>query len=68
MSIGFRITVEFDCPNMIDEETFIKRYMSDLTAAYKFISDNYGDNPSDFSSEERIIKIELLLDKQQINK
>ena len=68
MSIGFRITVEFDCPNMIDEETFIKLFLSDPTAAYKYISDNYNDNPSNFSSEERIIKIELLLDKQQTNK
>ena len=68
MSIGFRITVEFDCPNMIDKETFIKLFLSDPTAAYKYISDNYSDNPSNFSSEERIIKIELLLDKQQTNK
>jgi len=68
MSIGFRITVEFDCPNMIDEETFIKLFLSDPAAAYKYISDNYNDNPSNFSSEERIIKIELLLDKQQTNK
>lgn len=68
MSIGFRITMEFDCPNMIDEETFIKLFLSDPTAAYKYISDNYSDNPSNFSSEERIIKIELLLDKQQTNK
>ena len=59
-NIGFRITVEFDCSDMIDEQTFQDEYGGDPISAYKFISDNFLDSPLNFSNEDRIIKIELL--------
>ena len=39
-NIGFRITVEFDCPDMMDEKIFNDEYGRDPMSAYKFISDN----------------------------
>lgn len=59
-NIGFRITVEFDCSNMMGEKTFHDEYGSDPMAAYKFISDNFLDSPLNFSDDDRIIKVELL--------
>ena len=60
MNIGFRITVEFDCHDMIDEESFIKEYGGDAMLAYKFISDNFHDSPLNFSTDDRIVKVEVL--------
>jgi len=59
-NIGFRITVEFDCSDMIDDKTFQDEYGGNPMAAYKFISDNFSDSPLNFSSDYRIIKIEFL--------
>ena len=59
-NIGFRITVEFDCSDMMDEKTFHDEYGCDAMAAYKFISDNFSDSPLNFSNEDRVIKVELL--------
>ena len=59
-NIGFRITVEFDCSDMMDEKTFHDEYGSDPMAAYKFISDNFSDSPLNFSNDDRIVKVELL--------
>jgi hypothetical protein len=59
-TIGFRITAEFDCLDMIDEKIFYDEYGGDIIAAYKFISDNFSDSPFAFSSDDRIVKVELL--------
>lgn len=59
-NIGFRITVEFDCLDMIDEKIFHDEYGGDPMTAYKFISDNFSDSPLNFSSDDRIVKVELL--------
>jgi len=59
-NIGFRITVEFDCTDMIDEKTFHDEFNCDPMAAYKFISDNFKDSPLNFSEDDRIVKVELL--------
>ena len=59
-NIGFRITVEFDCSDMMDEKTFHDEYGCDPMAAYKFIQDNFNDSPINFSEDDRIVKVELL--------
>jgi hypothetical protein len=59
-NIGFKVTVEFDCTNMIDEKTFHDEFNCDPIAAYKFISDNFNDSPINFSEDDRIVKVELL--------
>lgn len=59
-NIGFRITVEFDCTDMIDEKTFHDEFDCNPMAAYKFISDNFKDSPLNFSVDDRIVKVELL--------
>lgn len=59
-NIGLKITVEFYCDNMIDEQCFIDDFKSDPTAAYKFISDDFKDSPLNFSTGDEIIKIEVL--------
>jgi len=58
--IGFRITVEFDCLNMIDIKSFQEDFGSDPVACYRFISDGFSDSPANFSVEDRIVKIEIL--------
>ena len=59
-NIGFKITVEFDCTNMIDERIFHDEFNCDPMDAYKFISNNFKDSPLNFSEDDRIIKVELL--------
>jgi len=59
-NLGFKITVEFYCPDMIDKEEFHDTYKSDPMAAYKFISNNFNDHPLNFSTDDKIIKIELI--------
>jgi hypothetical protein len=58
--VAFKITVEFYCYDMIDGETFIKDYDGDAMLAYKFISDNFNDSPLNFSSGDKIVKVEVL--------
>ena len=53
-NVGFRITVEFDCSDMMDEKTFHDEYGCDPMAAYKFISDNFNDSPINFSEDDRM--------------
>jgi hypothetical protein len=45
---------------MIDKEEFHDTYKSDPMAAYKFISNNFNDHPLNFSTDDKIIKIELI--------
>ena len=59
-NISFRITVEFDCSDMMDEKTFHDEFNCDAMEAYKFISDNFSDSPLNFSNDDRIVKVELL--------
>lgn len=60
MLIGFKVTVEYTCPSMVDEETFKKEYNNDPLGAYKSISDNFSDSPDNFSEKEKVIKVEIL--------
>lgn len=59
-NLGFRVTVEFDCLEMMDEKTFHDEFNCNVLAAYRFISDNFSDSPLNFASDDRIIKIELI--------
>lgn len=59
-SIGLRVAVEFDCPNMLSEQDFHDQFGSDPMAAYRFISDNLSDSASSFSSDERVISVRVL--------
>lgn len=60
-NIGFRITVEFDCLNMMDEKTFHDEYGCDPWMAYKSITDNFSESPLNFSNVDRIVKITSLV-------
>jgi len=59
-NIGFKITVEFDCPDMVDEKTFHDEFDCNPMDAYRFISDDFKDSPLNFSEDDRIVKVELL--------
>ena len=56
----FKITVEYICNGMVDEEVFEKEFNSDAKECYKFISNNYESSVGSFSNEEKIIKIETI--------
>ena len=58
---GFKITIEYYLPNMIDEESLRDEFDNDLEECYRFISDNFNDsilNFIDSRDQEKIIKIE----------
>jgi hypothetical protein len=59
-NVGFKITVEFYCPDMIDEQTLNDMFNSDPLAAYKFISDDFNDSPLNFSQYDKIVKVEVI--------
>ena len=59
-SIGFKITVEFDCKDMIDYEQFQGEFGGDPMKAYKYISNDFEDSPLNFYTNDRIVKVELL--------
>lgn len=59
-NIGFKITVEFTCYNMIDEKTLADEFNNDCLEAYKFISDNFTDSPLNFSDSDKIVKVEVV--------
>ncbi len=55
----FKVTVEYICPNMIDAESLVNEFNNDPMKAYKFISDNFGDSPYNFSESEQVTKVVL---------
>ena len=57
---GFKVTVEFECPDMISEDDFLEEFNNDPMSAYRFISDNLSDSPGNFSSKERVLKVETI--------
>ena len=59
-NVGFRVTVEFDCLDMIDEKTFYEKYKGCPVAAYKIISNNFEDSPLDFCDKCRVTNVALL--------
>jgi hypothetical protein len=59
-SLGFKITVEYICPNMISADDLEKEYGGSPTVAYIYISDNYSDSPDNFATRHEILKVELL--------
>jgi len=63
--IGFKVTMEFTCPNMIDKEALEKEFGGDLMKAYKFISDDFRDSPYNYSTREDVIKVEELAKKEE---
>ena len=63
-TFGFKITVEYDCHDMILENDFLKSFDNDPMRAYKFISDDFTDDPSSFADGHRIVKIELIDEPQ----
>lgn len=59
-TIAFRVTVEYDCPDMVDEKTFYEEYGGNAMAVYKVISDNFRDSPCNFTEVERVVKVEVI--------
>lgn len=47
-NLTFLVTVTYRCPNMIDTETLNKQYEGNLLECWRFISDNFGDEPHCF--------------------
>ena len=58
--LSFKVTVEFVCKNMATQKELENRFNNDPELCYKFISDNYNDSPSCFSSKEKVIKVEII--------
>lgn len=63
-TFGFKITVEYTCHNMILENDFLKSFDNDIMMAYKFISDDFNEDPSAFADSHRIVKIDLIDEPQ----
>lgn len=62
--LSFKVTVEFLCHNMLDEEEFINDFNSDAMLAYKFISDDFDEHVLNFSSDNgKIVKVEIAKEK-----
>lgn len=59
-NVGFRLTIELDCPDMMNEQAFYEVFKGDLLAAYTFISGGFADHPFNFSEKDSIVKITLL--------
>lgn len=57
--LDFKVTAEFICKNMINEDE-LKEFNSDPLKAYQFISDNFGDSVINFSDKEKVIKVEII--------
>lgn len=66
-NINFRVTVSFDCYNMVSEKDFHDEFDCNPMAAYRFISDNFRDSVINFSTdEEEVISVELLPQKHRL--
>ena len=61
--IGFKVTIEFDCLNMIDEKSFKDNFNNDPLEAYRYISDDFKDSVLNYSNSEKIIKVSVLTKK-----
>ena len=60
MNIGFKVTVEYTCLNMVDEKILKEEFNNDPLAVYKFVSNDFEDSPDNFSESEEIVKVEIL--------
>ena len=61
-NIGFKVTIEFECLDMIDKDTFKKEFNSNPLEAYKYISDDFNDDVLNFCEYRKgnILKVEVL--------
>lgn len=57
--LDLKVTVEFICKDMINEDE-LKKFNSDPLKAYKYISDDFADSVINFSDTEKIIKVEVI--------
>ena len=57
--LAFKVTVEYICHDMVDEETLQTQYGGDPLEAYRYISDDFTDSPASFSNSERVVKVEI---------
>ena len=65
-SLSFKVTVEFICDNMVNDDEFTNDFNSDPMLVYKFISDDFGDSVLNFSSDSgKVIKVELAKESKQ---
>lgn len=59
-TIAFRVTVEYDCPDMVDEASFYREYEGNAMAVYREISDNFRESPWNYTEVERVVKVEVI--------
>lgn len=57
--LDFKVTVEFICKDMINEDE-LKKFNSDPLKAYKYISEDFGESVINFSDKEKVIKVEII--------
>lgn len=54
------VTVTYKCPNFITESELAEYYDNDPLRCYKYVSDNFGDEPFNFGEMlEDSIKVEI---------
>ena len=58
MDLTFKVTVEFICPNMIDDEVLREKFNNDPMSAYKWIAED--DNPYSFSESTKVTKVQIV--------
>jgi len=60
-TLSFKVTVEFDCHSMIDEDSLRDEFNNNPIACYKFITDNFKDSVINFCDEkEKVVKVEVI--------
>lgn len=58
--LTFKVTVEYTCRNMVEQESLLKDFEGDALKCYKYISDDFKDSPYNFSSEPgKVINVEV---------
>ncbi len=61
MNKTFKVTVEFICKDMIDEESLKDDFNGNAIAAYKMISDDFGDSIINFcDGQEKVVNVEVV--------
>lgn len=62
MNKAFKVTVEYICTDMIDEETLKNEFNDDAMLAYKFISDGFEDSVLNFceDTKDKVVAVDVI--------
>ena len=58
-NINLKVTIEFYCNDMVDEETFKTEFESNPFKVYESITNGFNDDIGNFSEKSKIVKVEI---------